>query len=344
MEIGLIFLARAVEPEEKIAAFISSYKKHDAGINHRLIVLYKGGAKHSELFVNIPHQAVNISDDGLDITAYLATAKDCNHRLLCFLNSNTQIRTDGWLKKLINALSIKNVGMVGATGSYESLATSLELMHKVGWLAVRGKLPYDEDFARHYEWLLLQIAPHWLQSIRRPSFKSRVRKFTYPYRWKITWCDKMRPGRNLYYLKQHSRFPNPHIRTNVFAIDRELLLGVTNKDVITKEDAYAFESGKNSLSRQLANKSLRLLVVNSEGQSFDAPDWMKSKTYRINEQELLLASDNQSERYALSDQYERGVLTMMTWGLNALPDNKPPHLGLLEFEKDLSSVEGFARL
>lgn len=333
MEIGLIFLARAAEPEEKIATFVSSYKKYDPGINHRLIVLYKGGPKHSQLFANVPHQAVNLPDDGLDITAYLAIAKVCGHRLLCFLNSNTEIRAGGWLKMLIDALSMRNVGMVGATGSYESLATSLELMHKVGWLAVKGKLPFDENFAKHYEWLLLQIAPNWLKSTRRPSFKSHIREMTYPYRWKIKWLKKRRPGGSLYYLRQHSQFPNPHIRTNVFALDRELLLSVINKSVITKEEAYAFESGKNSLSRQLAQRSLRLLVVNSEGQSFDIPDWIKSKTYRISEQEFLLASDNQSERYALSDQYERRILTMMAWGLDAVTDNKPPHLDLFELRQ-----------
>lgn len=337
MEIGLIFLARAAEPEEKILAFISSYLKHDAGINHTLIVLYKGGPKHSKLFANIPHQAVNLPDNGLDITAYLTIAKDCSHRLLCFLNSNTQIRTDGWLKKLIDALSIKNVGMVGATGSYESLVTSFELLHKVGWLATEKRIPLDENFTKHYGWMLSRLTPSW----RTSSFKSYDLNMPYPLRWKLKWLKKRRPGSHLYHLKQHSRFPNPHIRSNVFAIDRELLLDVTNKDVVTKEDAYAFESGKNSLSHQLAQRSLRLLIVNSEGRSFDTPDWVKSRTYRINKQELLLASDNQSDRYELSGSYERGILTMMTWGLHALPDNKPPHLGLSELATSITSIENF---
>jgi hypothetical protein len=215
-------------------------------------------------------------------------------------------------------------------------------MHKVSWLATKGGMPFDKNFAEHYEWLLLRNAPEWLISTRRPSLTSRTLWMTHSLRWKLQWLKKRRIGGNHYYLKQHSRFPNPHIRSNVFAINREILLNLTSEHVISKKDAYAFESGKNSISRRLSQKSLRLLVVNSEGQTFDVPDWVKSKTFRLGDQELLLASDNQSQQYALSGPYERGILTMITWGLDAVIGNKPPLVGLLEFTKSIASMESDA--
>ncbi len=338
MEITLVFLARAAEPPEKIARFVSSYKNYDAGTGHKLTVLYKGGLRHADLFADLPHEAVNLPEEGVDITAYLSFARTCEDRLLCFANSNTRIRSAHWLKQLANALSSRNVGMVGATGSYESLATSLELLHKVRWITLRGKIPFDETLAAHYGWLLERVAPRWLTSTRRPGLISQLREVTYPYRWKYKWAKKRRVGSDLHHLKDHLAFPNPHIRSNVFMIDRDLLLDVSPDRVSSKEEAYAFESGRNSISRRLMQRSLRLLVVNSEGKAFDTPDWMKSKTYRIDNQELLLASDNQSERYALSDEYERGILTMLSWGLEAV-GNKPHHLGVLELKRKIGSIE-----
>jgi hypothetical protein len=338
----LVFLARAAEPTPKIADFVASYKKYDAGVRHKLVVLYKGGLKHSHLFADIQHQAVDMCDDGLDITAYLNFARAYDGRLLCFVNSNTRIRSAYWLKKLEDALCVKNAGMVGATGSYESLATSFELMVKLRWITVRGKFPFDDSLATHYRWLLSDQAPRWLISTRRHNLVSRIRALTYPFRWKYKWSKKRREGSDLHYLKEHLSFPNPHIRSNVFMIDRNLLLDIAPPNVVSKEDAYAFESGKNNVSRQLMQRSLRLLVVNSSGKFFDIPDWAKSQTYRISNQELLLASDNQTDRFERSDEYERGILTMLSWGLGAVDGPKPPHLGLEELMKNINSVYGFS--
>ncbi len=329
MSIGFAYLARATEPSSKIAQFIASYKQYAAGVDHDLIVIYKGGDAHRHLFDGIAHQPFILDDDGLDITAYMKLANASHQKLLCFSNSNTTLRSHGWLKKLANGLSGNSVGMVGATGSFESLATSFELLSKVGWLTRRARIPFDPDIAEYYRWYLEHHAPAWLEGRMRPNLRSIFGSLIpLETRWSRRWARRLR--RKAIFLNDHQRFPNPHIRTNMFMIEREHLLNLGMPDVKTKEDAYAFESGKNGLSNRILAAGSDLAVVDAEGRVIRLNQWKENNTFRFGDQGLLLASDNHCENYFKADEFHRNTLTMMSWGQSRVRGRKPPHLGLLE--------------
>lgn len=328
MSIGFVYLARASEPERSVRAFIESYQRHPAGIDHDLVVIYKGGETHRHLFRHLKHKAVVVDDSGLDITAYLSFAAQSSHLALCFSNTHTVLQSGGWLRHLSNGLAKPGVGLVGATASCESIATSWTLMSKVIWLVTNGQ-PFDQNIATHFGWYIKQHAPVWLER-RSPGGQPPTEQD-----WKTFWTALQAPGKPFQHIGHYPIFPNAHIRTNMFMIERDRLLGFNFGTVKTKDDALAFESGKNSLTKKVIGVGLDPILVDSDGCSFLIPEWKRSKTFRLGDQQDLINTDNQSEAWMRLGRTERNTYTMMSWGRDAVRDGpKPPTLGLRELGVD----------
>jgi hypothetical protein len=106
--------------------FADSYRRHAAGADHRLVIVYKGfgdagpSADHLEALDGLEHETLRYDEPTLDLPTYAfcAQALDASH--LCFLNSESLLLADGWLAALLEPLRAPGVGAVGATGSYES--------------------------------------------------------------------------------------------------------------------------------------------------------------------------------------------------------------------------------
>lgn len=62
-----------------------------------------------------------LGDDSLDIGAYIELVNQIGEELICVLNTMSEILAEDWLRKLAVNLALPNVGLVGATGSHESL-------------------------------------------------------------------------------------------------------------------------------------------------------------------------------------------------------------------------------
>ena len=109
-------------------------------------------------------------------------------------------------------------------------------------------------------------------------------------------------------------FPNPHIRTNGFLIERELFLNLTFISIKKKYDAYRLESGRNGFTRQIMRKGLKPLVVDKNGEVYEIEKWKESSTFWIGSQENLLISDNQTRKYWEADSQQKKFFTFMAWG------------------------------
>jgi hypothetical protein len=114
--------------------------------------------------------------------------------------------------------------------------------------------------------------------------------------------------------RDYPRFPNPHVRTSTFAIDRRLLLGMQLPPVRDKRDAYLIESGYASLTRRVQRRALRAVVVDRTGRVYDPPEWPSSRTFRSGGQENLLVSDNQTRAFAMAPPALRRQLARDSWG------------------------------
>lgn len=246
--IAVAYLARGSDINwlSSFEQFLNSYERHQAGCKHSLYVIYKGFKnsddleKAASLFTRIPHEPVYLGDDKFDLGAYIEWANMIEEDLICVLNTSSEILGPDWLYKLAVNLLLPNVGLVGATASYESL-------------------------------------------------KELNRKF---------------PG-----------FPNIHIRTNAFMIDRVLFCNLTEGVRIgDKEDAWLLESGPRSLTRQVLEKGQEVLLVGNNGRAYSPKFWATSHIFRQGKQENLLVSDNQTKYFLSLPWSGKMILISSAWG------------------------------
>jgi hypothetical protein len=159
------------------------------------------------------------------------------------------------------------------------------------------------------------LAPNWLAMLDAPfadpgvgmvgassSFESA---FGVAPRW-------LRPLRR----RDFAPFPNPHLRSNAFVLGRELMLGLRWQVSRSKRTAWALESGRESISNQVWERGLKVLVVGRDGVAYPPERWRESATFRSGDQRNLLIADNRTEQYATADPTFKGRLEQMAWGLD----------------------------
>lgn len=107
-------------------------------------------------------------------------------------------------------------------------------------------------------------------------------------------------------------FPNPHLRTNAFAARREQLIGIQWPTLRSKMDARRFESGPQSLTRQLQEAG-RIVVAGRDGCAYEIGAWQESNTFRSEAQLNLLVSDNRTREYLAAPEEQREDLERRAW-------------------------------
>lgn len=129
MTLGLVYLARGIDGGLSSAkAFFDAYRIFPAGCPHELIVISKGwldDVEHDEMVLLAKAHAarvVELPDDGFDWGAYMRLVPELTHDWVCFLNTHSRPCVNDWLNFFKTATLGSNVGAVGATASWETLA------------------------------------------------------------------------------------------------------------------------------------------------------------------------------------------------------------------------------
>jgi glycosyltransferase involved in cell wall biosynthesis len=352
LTIAVVYLARSGDGSiSDFEPFISSYRRHAAGIPHDLIILRKGlrdraGAKAAlaAMLEGIPHRAVDVSDEGFDIQAYLKISPHLRHERVCFLNTFSEINADGWLKHLSAPLDLPGVGMSGATGSYESLFTSLTFLSKVIWLTSAQNIQYSPEIAEQFREILKHHAPQWmakrgslrkriLRELARPFLGQRIDTPEIEAGFARHWAAVTKPDAALYPFRDVRPFPNPHLRSNAFMMKRALLLELGFQLDNTKAASNRFESGPEGLPTRLAERGLRSILVGADGSTYEVADWPKSRTFRLGDQGNVLVSDNQVRAFAKMDAWQKSLHVRMTWGEYVPPVRPEPRNFGIHFRK-----------
>lgn len=246
--IDIAYLLRGKDDdwENCLNRFMRSYDQHRAGCEHKLHVIIKGFENKSDETRIRKHlstlecNVVHVDDDSFDLGAYRAWAELVSANTICLLNTGSEILADCWLQKLYENFRDPSVGIVGATGSFESLGNS-----------------YDGF-------------PH---------------------------------------------FPNPHIRSNAFMLQRHIYLEAAKGRLFqTKEDAFQFESGNTGLTRIIKKLGLKPYIVGRNGRAYCEKTWALSNTFRQGSQHNLLIGDGQTRGYASSPYHRKKGLTFAAWG------------------------------
>lgn len=328
-EIAVYYLARLTEGFPAFERFAQSYRAHSSGIDHDLIVIAKGFEKPGQLaaldviFTGIPHSIVSVEDDcGFDIHAYREASRGVKNPTLCFLNTFSTVSSENWLKKLFSNFDQPNVGIVGATGSYESISTSWRLCHKVYWLGATKKFLNRQTTGRLL-WLCQMFNPRaiksyisrraWLKQISAAAVNRHRRASDGNDQYEASWKEVSAAGMQYCDIATFPTFPNPHIRTNVFMVSREHFLKCEIEGP-SKIDCCKFESGPNSITALIRREGLTALMVGADGVGYDIADWPLSGCFRSQGQRNLLARDNQTDNFDRMSLPEQQAIMDMSWG------------------------------
>lgn len=149
----------------------------------------------------------------------------------------------------------------------------------------------------------------WRNTLTRPevgvvgpagSYESFVRWTTVP----------LQPLRVL----RFKRYPSPHIRTSCFAVERSTIERLDWPPVMSKENAWAFESGRHGLTAQVQRIGLAAVVVGRDGVGYEVERWRESATFRAGGQRNLLIADKRTHDYEDADERQREFLAKLAWG------------------------------
>jgi hypothetical protein len=126
-EICVVHLVWAPLGPAPLERFARSYRHHEAGADHRLLMVFKQfnepgqRAEAEQALSGLEYESLEMPRRKLDLAAYVAIARQVESPAFYFLNSNSELLAEGWLGKPWRHLRRAGVGIVGATGSYESL-------------------------------------------------------------------------------------------------------------------------------------------------------------------------------------------------------------------------------
>jgi hypothetical protein len=265
--------------------FVATYRANPAEMPHRLCIIFNGFARgfddtpYRTVLDGLEYDCLTTDEAVQDLTAYFTAVESVDTRFVCFLNSYCRIQEPGWLEKLCRHARRDRVGVVGATGSYESPWSY--------WWTYEGlpKNRYLRALRLRLEWLV----PGWFPAGPNPA---------------TAWRR---------YLLDFHPFPNPHIRTNGFLLRSDLMIRLKRPKFRNKFDCYKFESGHQSMTRQLLKKGLEPLVVGRDGRAYGMGQWYESRTLRSGDQANLLISDNHTRYYATAAPEERRFLAGLAW-------------------------------
>lgn len=108
-------------------------------------------------------------------------------------------------------------------------------------------------------------------------------------------------------------FPNYHIRTTSFMLDTQMFIDcVADSEFLTKDAAYQFECGSESLTRRIEATGKRAVVVGRKGQVAREALW-RASVFRSGRQRNLLVADNQTVAYASASPWKKFLLWGTTW-------------------------------
>jgi hypothetical protein len=125
--------------------------------------------------------------------------------------------------------------------------------------------------------------------------------------------NAVRPGPLRRRRPGYESFPNPHLRTNGFALERKLLLSLDWPAGMSREDSLALEAGSHSLTRQVREQGLATLVVGRDGVAYPPERWRESATFRSGDQANLLIADNRTRHYQEAGPLTRRALAWLAW-------------------------------
>ena len=272
MNFAIVYLCRGIDIEHKdFIDFSVALEKNlltlDINCRYKIYIIFKGWEEKAHInpksfFSNIKKKITffYFSDDGFDLGTYFKILKYVDEDYIYFFNSTSRIVDNNFFKYSIEAMCDDKLGLLGFAGSFGSLHPSIKKIF------FKLKINISKNIIYTLKNFLIDIV-------------------LLPY--------------NLYLYKNFPKFPNPHIRTHVFLIKKDLYkeFSKNSKYPKTKIEACELESGKNGLTKFVLQNGYDVKVVNSKNRIFNIGECDKSETWRTGGKQHVLVADHGSLSY-----------------------------------------------
>jgi hypothetical protein len=273
--IGLVYLAWAPLGPEPLREFLRSYHAHPAGAEHELVIVLNGAESE-------PTRAASGGAGArAGREALLAELRVVEHRLIVPERPLLDLPAYGLAARQLQherLCLLNSYSTVLVEDWLGRLARALGAPG-VGLAGATGSWESQAEWVRGK----LRYWPYQLAGVRRAR-------------------------------REYPRFPNPHIRTTAFMLDRLLLLELGLERAADKHATYLLESGRRSVTRQLEERKLRPVVVGRDGVAYEVEDWPQSATYRAGGQRNLLVADRRTNDWERASPRLRRRLSDDAWG------------------------------
>ncbi len=279
-ELAVVHLVWIPYGLEMFRSFVESYLEHPAGCDHDLVMLFNGIGKEEEAAPYHDH----LKEKNIRYTSYcLRSGQDIEAYY------HVAARLQHHYALFLNSYSCI---MAGQWGAFFLNAVRSE---GVGAVSATG------SWQSYYSTVFMRERIGWE---REKGAIGRFRRYKLYVKTLLYWRFLFKP------------FPNPHLRTNAFIVDRLVFLSISRPAAFpSKFNAYVYESGRKGFSGQLLRRGLQLLVVDCRGMTHPPTAWRDSGTFWMGQQENLLVADNQTWKYTTGTSDFKRKLTYFAWGI-----------------------------
>lgn len=227
-DLCVVHLVRAANGVEPFRRFGHAYAQRPAGVAHDLVCVFKGftgaeaPAEYREAAGALQFQTLFMRDWGFDLKAYGLAAREFPHPYFCFLNSFSEPRAEGWLAKLSEPVRQPGVGIVGATGSWESMYSNL--------LRPEARGPAPKLAARLWHPLRVALCRHFFAPF--PNWHLRTNAFVISRELMLRLWPAARLAKRGAYLFENGKHS---LTRQVLGLNLDVLIAGRSGDVYTKE-------------------------------------------------------------------------------------------------------------
>ena len=332
-QVSVVYLARCADGPDSFVRFVNSYKSHTAGIEHDLVIIYKGFDSQKKvneaklIFSDVSHDQLFFEDVGFDIGSYFNASKIIESEYYCFLNTHSEISANNWLNLMMKAATQCDIGITGAMGSYESIKDSVNLYRWIILKSMGTNLDVKKFISIYFKYILSRFHKSWYNSENREIIENEqntffkktklfLRKILFNLGFftlgtKLIWQSAPKFNYDAF-----PSFPNPHIRSNGFIVKGLIFHKLISHNFMSKVDANIFESGPQSMTNTVKKLGLKAVVVGKNGQIYDEENWWDSGTFRQGDQSNLLIEDNHTRAFSNMTQPSKESHNWLTWGVS----------------------------
>ncbi|MGA8364101.1 MAG: hypothetical protein WB709_06240 [Solirubrobacteraceae bacterium] len=272
--LGVVYLVWAPLGPELVRSFLRSYHAHAPGIAHELVIVLNGAPGNALA----ARSRADASLTREDLAAELAGVE---HRLIVLDRPVPDLAAYGLTARALSHARL-------------CFLNSYSVILAEDWLAIFAQALDDPHIG------LVGASASWESQSRWIRGRARY----WPYQ-----LLRLRSAR-----RDYPRFPNPHLRSTAFMLDRTNLIAMNLDEARDKRDTYLLESGRRSITRQILERDLRAVVTGRDGLIYGVKDWAASRTYRSGEQDNLLVADRRTEDWASASPRLRRRLSRDAWG------------------------------